>query len=243
MPNTGSIIQLHHHNNFELLEFLTEDNGNLYYKSKPVYTPISLTEHNVVQAKTDGIFVPDKTQAITDISSGLTTITAKQERIDSELGIFFDTFVPGSADSLQGMEDTPVGHVISFMGTETPSHYLACDGTVYHILEYPVLAQHISDNFGSANYFGGDGTMTFAVPVLLSNLPGNNDSLVKYFIKYEPTFFVNINNVVEPTIIDIDKEIMETLELLQEGMGVNQAVTDTLTILNSSEAVIIEPEL
>lgn len=57
MPSTGSIIQLHHHNNFELLEFLTEDNGNLYYKSKPVYTPISLAEHNVVQAKEDGLFV------------------------------------------------------------------------------------------------------------------------------------------------------------------------------------------
>ena len=39
MPSTGSIIQLHHNNNFELLEFLTENNNNLYYKDKPIYTP------------------------------------------------------------------------------------------------------------------------------------------------------------------------------------------------------------
>ena len=60
MPSTGSIIQLHHHNNFELLEFLTEDNGNLYYKSKPVYTPISLSEHNAIQTKDDGFYVDGK---------------------------------------------------------------------------------------------------------------------------------------------------------------------------------------
>ncbi len=238
---------LHSHTNQDILNDLsTNIEGKLLYKGAEISTDavtVSQEPGNAITQKTDGIFVPDKTQAITDINSSLTTVTTKQEHIDSELGIFFDTFVPGSADSLQGMEDTPVGHVISFMGTETPSHYLACDGTVYHILEYPVLAQHISDNFGSANYFGGDGTMTFAVPVLLSNLLGNNDPLVKYFIKYEPTFFVNINNVVEPTIIDINKEIMETLELLQEGMGVNQIVTDTLATLNSNEVVIAEPEM
>ena len=60
MPNPGSIIQLHHHNNFELLEFFTETNNNLYYKNKPVYTPISLSEHNAIQTKDDGFFVDGK---------------------------------------------------------------------------------------------------------------------------------------------------------------------------------------
>lgn len=66
----------------------------------------------------------------------------------------------------QGIEDTPVGHIIAHMGTVAPKHYLICDGTEYNIADYPYLAQHIEDNFGSISYFGGDGTTTFAVPDL-----------------------------------------------------------------------------
>lgn len=66
----------------------------------------------------------------------------------------------------QGVEDTPVGHIISHMGTVAPKHYLICDGSEYNIADYPYLAQHMIDNFGTVNYFGGDGTTTFAVPDL-----------------------------------------------------------------------------
>lgn len=65
----------------------------------------------------------------------------------------------------QGIEDTPVGHIISHMGTVAPKHYLICDGAEYNITDYPYLAQHIEDNFGSVNYFGGNGVNTFAVPL------------------------------------------------------------------------------
>lgn len=34
------------------------------------------------------------------------------------------------------------------------------------LLHYPHLANHFKDNFGSCNYFGGDGSTTFAVPDL-----------------------------------------------------------------------------
>ena len=63
-----------------------------------------------------------------------------------------------------GIEDTPVGHIISHMGTVAPKHYLACNGSEYNIEDYPYLAQHFKDNFGSINYFGGDGITTFAIP-------------------------------------------------------------------------------
>ena len=59
-----------------------------------------------------------------------------------------------------------VGSVYSYMGTSAPSGYLACDGSVYRISDYPRLSEHIQRNFGSFNYFGGDGTTTFAVPDL-----------------------------------------------------------------------------
>lgn len=65
-----------------------------------------------------------------------------------------------------GIEDTPVGHIIAHMGTTAPKHYLVCDGTIYNIVDYPYLAEHIKTEFGSYNYFGGDGTDTFAVPDL-----------------------------------------------------------------------------
>lgn len=61
---------------------------------------------------------------------------------------------------------TPVGEVIAFMGKIIPPNYLACDGTVYAIADYPYLAKHFADNFGSKNYFGGNGVETFAVPDL-----------------------------------------------------------------------------
>lgn len=61
---------------------------------------------------------------------------------------------------------TPVGEIISYMGTIAPENYLICDGAAYQIADYPILAKHFEDNFGSKNYFGGDGTETFAVPDL-----------------------------------------------------------------------------
>lgn len=69
-------------------------------------------------------------------------------------------------NTTQGIEDAPIGHIISYMGNNAPKHYLICDGTEYNITDYPHLAQHFMDEFGSYNYFGGDGITTFAVPEL-----------------------------------------------------------------------------
>lgn len=63
-----------------------------------------------------------------------------------------------------GIEASPVGNIISYMGTTPPEHYLACDGTEYQIADYAQLASHFIDQFGSANHFGGDGVDTFCVP-------------------------------------------------------------------------------
>ena len=61
----------------------------------------------------------------------------------------------------------PVGTVISYItGENAPDGYLKCDGTVYNISEYKALADAIKNGMGSYNYYGGDGTTTFAVPNL-----------------------------------------------------------------------------
>lgn len=41
MSNTGSLIQIHYHNNFETLENLLDIDGILYYKETPIHPIIS----------------------------------------------------------------------------------------------------------------------------------------------------------------------------------------------------------
>lgn len=69
-------------------------------------------------------------------------------------------------DSTKGIEDTPVGSVISYSGINIPKHYLPCDGGIYNITDYPHLAEFFKDNYGESNVFGGDGITTFGVPDL-----------------------------------------------------------------------------
>lgn len=61
-------------------------------------------------------------------------------------------------------DGNPVGTIISYMGTIAPQDYLICDGTIYNIIDYSELSEFFEIQFGSKNYFGGDGTTTFAVP-------------------------------------------------------------------------------
>ena len=65
-----------------------------------------------------------------------------------------------------GPDGSPIGTVISFMGSAAPEDYLVCDGGVHNIAEYPDLAEFFRKQFGAANHFGGDGEATFAVPDL-----------------------------------------------------------------------------
>lgn len=65
-----------------------------------------------------------------------------------------------------GGGSVPIGLVAPFMATTAPTNYLACDGTIYNISDYPKLANFFERQFGTKNHFGGDGTTTFAVPNL-----------------------------------------------------------------------------
>lgn len=101
-----------------------------------------------------------------------------------------NSFPVSKISSSDYLEDSPIGTVISFMGTTAPAHYLVCDGTVYNIADYSALADFIQTQFGSKNYFGGDGTTTFAVPDLDNEF---EDSIS--CIKYESTYFMQITDV------------------------------------------------
>lgn len=60
----------------------------------------------------------------------------------------------------------PIGSIIAYMGLTAPEDYLVCNGATYNISDYKQLADFIKSQFGSSNYFGGDGSTTFAVPDL-----------------------------------------------------------------------------
>lgn len=79
---------------------------------------------------------------------------------------FYETKVYPYLNGSANLGFTPIGTVISVMSNEAPDNYLVCDGTAYNISEYSDLANFFEDQFGSKNYFGGNGTTTFAVPDL-----------------------------------------------------------------------------
>ena len=59
-----------------------------------------------------------------------------------------------------------IGKIEAFMRNTAPYGYLKCDGSIYNISDYPLLAAMFNSEFGSYNYFGGNGTTTFDVPDL-----------------------------------------------------------------------------
>ena len=72
--------------------------------------------------------------------------------------------VDGYSPVIVEVDTVLTGTVIFYAGVTAPAGYLACDGTTYSISDYPQLSEFIEDNYGSVDYFGGDGETTFAVP-------------------------------------------------------------------------------
>ncbi len=96
-------------------------------------------------------------------TNGDSNITISME----DLNRLIDTKVRDEVQkAVWGESVTPTGTIIAQMGKEAPAGYINCDGTTYQIGEYKQLAQYIKTQFGSYNYFGGDGETTFAVPDL-----------------------------------------------------------------------------
>ena len=84
---------------------------------------------------------------------------------EARLKQFYDGIYPYLSGSAHA-GFTPVGTIISVMGVTAPANYLACNGQVVNIADYPELADYFEAQFGSKNKFGGDGTSTFGIPDL-----------------------------------------------------------------------------
>lgn len=113
----------------------------------------------------------------------------------------------------------PAGTVISYMGNTAPTGYLFCDGRTYNITDYPNLAEQIKSQFGSYNYYGGDGTTTFAVP----NLQG------EFLRGYSTSSSASVTNGVSTTNVGKHQDGTYQLYLYTHGAGIQVAQFDDTT--------------
>ena len=135
------------------MNWLSDQNGNLL-------APKTLIEA-IQNAKGTSL------EELLNSSSGLPEVyIGNEEPTEEGIEIFIDTSENVEEHYTVAFADTPIGTIISYMGNTAPKDYLICDGTEYEIVKYKDLAEHIKTEFGSYNYFGGDGTTTFAVPDL-----------------------------------------------------------------------------
>lgn len=126
----------------------------------------------------DRIDLTSDTISAEDLLEGVTAHGADGERIVGNLTVNNDYEELSSKPKINGVElsgdktaselgitgGVPVGTVIYFAGLTAPNGYLACDGKVYNISDYPELAAFFDTNYGGKNYWGGDGVTTFGVP-------------------------------------------------------------------------------
>lgn len=126
-----------------------------------VKTDISADTGNIITTGTDGGIYASAASDWTEVENKpFKSLNTKDFSVDfnGELSI-----LPTSG----AISVNPIGAIVAVMGKTAPTGYLACDGSVYSISKYKELADYIKEQFGSYDYFGGDGTTTFAVPDLV----------------------------------------------------------------------------
>lgn len=87
MSNAGSLIQLHFHDNLEVLNNLSDTNGILYYQGSPVFPSVSKKDNNGIILEADGLYM-----------SNLTMLNATQYNIVSRFSydngaLLFDNII------------------------------------------------------------------------------------------------------------------------------------------------------
>lgn len=160
-----------------------------------------------------------------------------------------------------GASSNPIGTIIPFMGTRPPKDYLTCDGAIYNIADYLELTNHFQNQFGSKNYFGGDGVTTFAVPDLRNEfLRGYGDRTESVGIhqdgteiprlfawNYSTTQTVLIHNLKTDTAgvytnaTNEDVAVPPTIENTRISGSVNMTTTNNTGATDGSPAFTTKP--
>ena len=120
-----------------------------------------LTKQSSTDGDADWNNLPEENQTIT--LADFNNLTPAEKNNGTA---YFVTDVVPDEPSMAACGFTPIGTIIAVMGNSAPANYLACNGQIVNITDYPELAKYFEDQFGSENYFGGDGTTTFGIPDL-----------------------------------------------------------------------------
>lgn len=208
--------ELHSHGNKKVLDKITEsEEGILLFNGQEIKgggsdLAVSEKEGNAIVQEDDGIFVEDKTQTIKDLEDKILDVGQYVAQVEN-------------------FEDTPVGHILSFMGTIPPPHYLMCDGAEYQIVQYQKLADFFVEQYGKVNEFGGDGVETFCVPSLNESITlfsSADSDIIGYVkcIKFEPTYYIAYT-----ASLDEINAIKEMNRLLKEQNNTLKAELEALS--------------
>lgn len=126
------------------------------YKGEPVNNPEYIAG--------DGITIEDNTISVDTPVKPMTQ--AEYDVLPDEEKLSGALYVTPNSVYLPPTDNgaVPTGSVMAFLALTAPKGYLVCDGSEHSIAAYANLALFIKEQFGTSNYFGGDGATTFAVP-------------------------------------------------------------------------------
>ena len=89
MNNTGALIPLHEHENFNTLKQINDVDGMLYYKDKPISSTPSKKSNNAIILEEDGLYVSNLTMLNFDQYNLISRFTYKNGAL-----FFDDVIVP-----------------------------------------------------------------------------------------------------------------------------------------------------
>lgn len=135
------------------------------YATKTTAGIVKVGDH--IEVKTDGTISVDENDIY--LKKDVYTKDETDQTIKTIIGSFIKkedgTTGDGTGENQKTKSnETPIGTIISYIGTTPPEHYLPCDGNIYDIADYKELTDFFVKEFGKVNYYGGDGVTTFAVP-------------------------------------------------------------------------------
>lgn len=188
MSSAGSLIIIHVHNNLEVLNELSETNGQLYYKGKPINKTLEVSkdERNLIELLNDGIFVngdfiKDINKAIEDQKKDMEDLNKSFDDFKEQVGDIGQQGIEDLKEEIEQIKKTQSGNDIDYYFTygNKEEQVLNIDTNGINVLGY------LQDNV-QTNMEGGDGYIT---------LRANQQYSVKVCLSIDYYSSDNINDV------------------------------------------------
>lgn len=152
--------------------------------------------------------------------------------------VTYDDVEYGDIFTRVGFGYAPIGTIIYRDGNTVPNGFLLCDGSTKSISSYPDLATYFQTTHGRKNYYGGNGSSTFGLP-LYCGMPGGRiyESTTEHIVSVDK----DRKPIYEKTIVDTlpATETNGVREVKQISIGANiSRITAVSSFAYSSTGVI-----